>query len=126
MAPLAEVHCSLITWASQFSSTTRNLVPRFRRGVRGRDWLRNSNGSSRCWLLFWKRSIQYIDAFILLLHVKMMKSSSCLRDLHRTYEKVRGSSATTEFLKKGGRLHHEDLEKRIEGINLMDRPLREE
>ena len=35
MAPLAEVYCSLIIRASQFSSTTRNLVPRFKREVKG-------------------------------------------------------------------------------------------
>ena len=35
MASLAEGYCSLITRASQFSSTTRNLVPRFKREVKG-------------------------------------------------------------------------------------------
>ena len=35
MASLAEVYCSLIIWASQFSSTTRNLVPRFKRWSKG-------------------------------------------------------------------------------------------
>ena len=35
VASLAKDHCSLITRASQFSSTTRNLVPRFKRGARG-------------------------------------------------------------------------------------------
>ena len=35
VASLAEFYCSLIIRASQFSSTTRNLVPRFKRGVRG-------------------------------------------------------------------------------------------
>jgi hypothetical protein len=35
VASLAEVHCSLITRVSQFSSTTRNLVPRFKRWSRG-------------------------------------------------------------------------------------------
>ena len=46
-----------------------------RGGVRGRNWLQNSNGSSRSWLLFSKRSIHYIDVFISLLQVIMMKSS---------------------------------------------------
>ena len=31
-----------------------------------------------------------------------------------------------EFLKKGHRLHHDDLKERIEDINILDRPLREE
>ena len=35
MASLAEGYCSLITRASQFSSTTRNLVPRFKRWIKG-------------------------------------------------------------------------------------------
>ena len=34
-ASLTEDHCSLIIRASQFSSTTRNLVPRFKREVKG-------------------------------------------------------------------------------------------
>ena len=36
VAPLAWGHCSLIIRVSQISSTTRNLVPRFKRGVRGK------------------------------------------------------------------------------------------
>ena len=35
MASLAEGYCSLNIRASQFSSTTRNLVPRFKREVKG-------------------------------------------------------------------------------------------
>ena len=35
MASLAEGYCSLITRASQFSSTTRNLVLRFKRCIKG-------------------------------------------------------------------------------------------
>ena len=81
MASLAEVHCSLIIWASQFSNTIRNLVSRFKRGSKGEGiWLQNSNGSSRSWLLFSKRSIHYIDVFISLLQVIMMKSKSFLQD----------------------------------------------
>ena len=52
MASLVESYYSLIIRASQFSSTTRNLVPRFKRGVRGKNRLRNSNDSSRSWLPF--------------------------------------------------------------------------
>ena len=35
MAPLTEDYYSLIIWASQFSSTTRNLVPRFKGWSKG-------------------------------------------------------------------------------------------
>ena len=35
VAPLARDYCSLIIRASQFSSTTRNLVPRFKRWSKG-------------------------------------------------------------------------------------------
>ena len=38
MASLGEGYCSLIIRASQFSSTTRNLVPRFKRGARGKEF----------------------------------------------------------------------------------------
>ena len=34
--------------------------------------------------------------------------------------------STMEFLKKGRRLHHDDLKQRNEDINVLDRPLREE
>ena len=34
--------------------------------------------------------------------------------------------STMEFSKKGCRLHHDDLKKRNEDINIMDCPLREE
>ena len=91
MAPLAEDYCSLIIRASQFSSTTRNLIPRFKRCIRGEEfWLGNSNGSSQSWLLSSKRSIHNADVFILQLEVIMMKSASFLRELHRTYEKDKG------------------------------------
>ena len=40
VASLARNYCSLIIWASQFSSTTRNLVPRFKRGSKGERLLR--------------------------------------------------------------------------------------
>ena len=90
MASLAKNYCSLNIRASQFSSTTRNLVPRFKRGGKGKEiWLRNSNESSLSWLPFSKRSIHYIDVFITLLPAIMMKLSPYLQDLHRTYERVR-------------------------------------
>jgi hypothetical protein len=44
MASLAGDHCSLIIRASQFSSTTRNLFPRFKRGVRGEGLVTNLAG----------------------------------------------------------------------------------
>ena len=34
--------------------------------------------------------------------------------------------STMEFLKKGRRLHHDDMKQRNEDINVLDRPLREE
>ena len=52
-------------------------------------WLRNSIESSRSWLLFSERSIHFIDAFIPLLQVIMMKSTSFLQELHRTYERIK-------------------------------------
>ena len=36
------------------------------------------------------RMIPYIDVFISLLHVIMMKSVSFLRKLHRMYERIKG------------------------------------
>src|SRR4051812_34494013 len=90
MASLAEGYCSLITRASQFSSTTRNLVPRFRSGSKGEGiWLRNAIGSSQSWLFFSKRSIHSVDVFIPMHHYIMMRLSSFLKELHRTYERVR-------------------------------------
>src|SRR3954471_17223671 len=67
VASLAEVYCSLIIRASQFSSTTRNLVPRFRRGVRGGGGLGygiltrfiNPGGSSRS-----SRAITLMSSFL--------------------------------------------------------------
>ena len=91
VASLVEGYCSLIIRASQFSPTTRNLVPRFKRGSKGeRIWLRNSNESSRSWLSFSKRSIHYVDVSISLLNRIMMKSASFLEGLHRTYERIKG------------------------------------
>ena len=91
MAPLAWDYCSLITRASQFSSTTRNLVPRFKRGSKGEGiWSRNSNESSQSWLLFSERSIHYVDVFICLLQVIMLKSASFHLELNRTYECIKG------------------------------------
>ena len=85
MASLAENYCSL---------NTRDL----RGGTRGKGvWLRNSNESSRSLLLFSKRSIHYIDVFISLLQVIMMKSSSFLRKFHRTYERTRGNFGRTDL-----------------------------
>ena len=53
MALLTEFYCSLIIRASQFSSTTRNLVPRFKRWSKGgKCWQRKPNESSRSWLPF--------------------------------------------------------------------------
>ena len=49
-----------------------------------------SSGSSHSGLLFSKRPFQYIDVFISLLHVIMMKSTSFLQELHRTYERIKG------------------------------------
>ena len=96
MASLPEGYCSLITRASQFSSTTRNLVPRFKRGSKGEGiWSRNSNESSRSWLLFAERSIHYVDVFISLLQVLMMKLASFLWELHRTYERIKGLGEQT-------------------------------
>ena len=93
VASLAWNYCSLNIRASQFSSTTRNLVPRFKRWSKGeRIWFRNSNESSRTLLLFSKRSIHYIDVFISLLQVIMMRSASFLQEPHRTYERIKGGS----------------------------------
>ena len=36
------------------------------------------------------RSIHYVDVFISLLQIIMMKSASLLRELHRTYERIKG------------------------------------
>ena len=101
VASLAEVYCSLIIRASQFSSTTRNLVPRFRSGSKGEWlWLRNFDECPRSWLLFSKRSIHYVDVFISLLQVIMMKSASFLRELHCTYERINDLySRRTDFYK---------------------------
>ena len=100
MASLTRDYCSLIIRASQFSSTTRNLVPRFKRRSKGEDLVTNSNESSWSWLLFSKRSIHYVDVFITLLQVIMMKSSSFLRELHRTYERIKGGySGRTDLCK---------------------------
>ena len=91
MAPLAWDYCSLITRASQFSSSTRNHVPRFKRGSKGEGiWSRNANGSSRAWLLFLERSIHYVDVFISLLQVTMLKLASFLLELNRTYKCIKG------------------------------------
>ena len=48
VASLAEGYCSVTTRASQFSSTTRNLVPRFKRQSKGeRSGYDISNGPPR-------------------------------------------------------------------------------
>ena len=63
MASLAKVYCSLIIRASQFSSTTRNLVPRFKRRSKGKGaGSEKPNESSRSWLPFrrgWSLSLMY-------------------------------------------------------------------
>ena len=101
VASLAEFYCSLIIRASQFSSTTRNLVPRFKRGTKGeRSLYESSNESSQFCLLFSKRPVQYIDVFISLLQVIMMKSASFLQELHRTYERIRGGHSGRTGLNK--------------------------
>ena len=99
MASLAWVYYSIIIRALQNSSTTRNLVPRFKRGVRGKNRLRDSNGSSRSWLLSSKRSIHYVDVSISVLQFLMMKSSSFLQELHRTYERDKGIYERTDLYK---------------------------
>ena len=105
VASLAWNYCSLIIRASQFSSTTRNLVPRFKRWSKGDGiWLRNSNGSSRSWLLSSKRSIHYVDVSISLLQVTMIKSSSFLRDLHRATNATKGKNSGRMHLHKAGHL----------------------
>ena len=59
---------------------------------------KKTNESSWSWLLFSKWSIHYIDVFICLLQVILMKSSSFLQDLHRTYGNLRGkNSGRTEL-----------------------------
>ena len=90
VAPLNWDYCSLIIRASQFSSTTRNLVPRFKRGVRGKALVTTFKWISS------KKSIPFVDVFKSLFQSIMMKLSSFLQELHRTYERIRGSSATTE------------------------------
>ena len=60
-------YCSMILGVLQISSTTRNLVPRFKRGVRGGRFGNEYSGSSHPGLLFWKRLALYIDVFISLL-----------------------------------------------------------
>ena len=116
MAPLAWDYCSLITRASQFSSTTRNLVPRFKRRTRGRRfWLRISSECSRSWLLFSKRPIHNHDVFISLLQVLMMKLASFLWELHRTYERIKGlgeqtSARLTNLLITSGKVGEVTLE----------------
>ena len=83
VASLAEDHCSLITRASQFSSTTRNLVPRFKRGVRGKALVKTFKRISS------KKSIPFVDVFNSLFRCIMINLSSFLRELHRTYKMVR-------------------------------------
>ena len=70
MASLMWGYYSLIIRASQFSSTTRNLVPRFKRGVRG--------GLVILWI-FLKKLIPFVDVFNSLFQSIMMKLSSFLR-----------------------------------------------
>ena len=105
VASLTWDYCSLIIRASQFSSTTRNLVPRFKRGSDGKGiWSRNSDERSRSWLLFSKRLIHYVDVFISLLQVNMIISSSFLRDLHRPTNATKGKNSGRTHLHKAGHL----------------------
>ena len=100
MASLPEGYCSLITRASQFSSTTRNLVPRFKRGSKGEGFGNESSGSFHSGLLFLKRSIHYVDVFNSLLQVIVMKSAFFLQEFHRTYERIKGGySGRTDLCK---------------------------
>ena len=100
VASLAEFYCSLIIRASQFSSTTRNLFPRFRRGTKGeRSLYGSSNESSQFCLLFTKRSIHYIGVFSPLLQRIMLRLSSFLQDIHRSYERIRGYSGRMDLCK---------------------------
>ena len=128
MASLAEVHCSLNILASQFSSTTRNLVPRFKRGSKGEGiWSRNSNESSRSWLLFLKRPIHNLEVFISLLQVIMMKSASFLPELHRTYERIKGlgeqtSARLTNLLITSGKVA--EINSRIETYENIESKVR--
>ena len=59
-----------------------------------------SSGSSHPGLLFSKRPVQYIDVFISLLQVIMMKSASFLQELHRTYERIKGGHSGRTGLDK--------------------------
>ena len=64
-------------------------------------WFGNeSSGSSHPGLLFSKRLVQYIDVFILLFQVIMIKLSSFLRELNRTYEGMKGGYSGRMDLRK--------------------------
>ena len=84
VASLVDGCCSLIIRASQFSSTTRNLVPRFKRGVRGKVLVTIFRWISS------KKLIPFVDVFNSLFQCIMIKLSSFLRELHRTYERIKG------------------------------------
>ena len=59
-----------------------------------------SNDSPRSWFLFSKRSIHSIDVFIPMPECIVMKLSSFLQDLHRTYERIKGGySGRTDLCK---------------------------
>ena len=51
-------------------------------------------------MFFSKRLIHYIDVFILLFQVIMMKSASFLQELHRTYERIKGGHSGRTGLDK--------------------------
>ena len=63
-------------------------------------WLRNSNESYQPWLLFSKRSIHSVDVFIPMHQCIMMKLSSFLQKLHRTYERIKGEYSERTDLRK--------------------------
>ena len=51
-------------------------------------------------MLFSKRSIHYVDVFISLLQVIVMKSAFFLWEFHRTYERIKGGhSGRTDLYK---------------------------
>ena len=51
-------------------------------------------------MLFSKRLVHYVDVFIFLLQVIMMKLASFLQELHRTYERIKGGHSERTDLYK--------------------------
>ena len=79
VAPLVEGYCGLIIRASQFSSTTRNLVPRFKRLSKGKDVVTKILSSLLGLGCFSRRG-----------RSTRMKLSSFLWGLHCAYERIKG------------------------------------